>query len=143
MQRSTVRLYMGASFRMRKTLSRLFRISSGGDAASRAFALSNKGRLDVRLSAGLRVVGSSGALSSPFGLYEIAFRLYGLDDLSLERSGVRKMTREPSEMYRGYEIKLTEWGWYNIRRQSFGVASFHTIEEARRAIDTLLDKPQP
>lgn len=47
-----------------------------------------------------------------------------------------------SEMYRGYEIKQTEWGWFNIRRQSFGVASFHTLEEARRAVDNLVDSEQ-
>ena len=39
------------------------------------------------------------------------------------------------EMYRSYEIKQTEFGWFNIRRQSFSVASFYTIQEARQAID--------
>lgn len=49
-----------------------------------------------------------------------------------------------SEMYRGYEIKQAQWGWFvTIRRQSFGVTLFHTLEEARRAVDKLVDGKRP
>jgi hypothetical protein len=51
-----------------------------------------------------------------------------------------KETTEKREMYRGYEIRRSDWGWFNIRRQSFGVASFLTREEAHAAIDTLCEK---
>lgn len=49
------------------------------------------------------------------------------------------MTELYREMYRGYEIKESEWGWFNIRRQGFGVATFHTLAEAKRAVDDLVD----
>lgn len=60
----------------------------------------------------------------------------------LDRRGVRQCALEikpQREMYRGYEIAQSDYGWFNIRRKSFGVASFHTAEEARKAVDKVCD----